>query len=145
MFSFDGSLLGRSILVPCDVVDVQEGFQFLKEQVQEGLVAIVPCEARDGLGTEHTRQHSSADIRMTKRLQDFEHRAVARKARLGKYVPSSIDVCRRDWTLEVNNHVMPRQAMSGSEETAQHFLRTSAKLNAHEAPVDPVTDVASNS
>ena len=49
MFSFDGSLLGRSILVTCDVVDVQEGFQFLKEEVQDGPVAIVACEARDGL------------------------------------------------------------------------------------------------
>ncbi len=98
MFSFNGSLLGRSILVPGDVVDVQEGLEFLEEQVQERFVTVVPGEARDGLGTEYTRQHSSADIRMTKRLQDFEHRAVARKARVGKYVPSSIDVCRRDWT-----------------------------------------------
>mgnify|MGYP002811057211 CR=1 FL=1 len=69
MLSFNGSLLGRSILVPGDVVDVQEGFQFLKEQVQERrLVAVVPCEARDGLGTEYTRQHGAADIRMAKRL-----------------------------------------------------------------------------
>ncbi len=93
MLSFNGSLLGRSILVPGDVVDVQEGFQFLKEQVQEDLVAIVPCEARDGLGTEYTRQHSSADIRMTKRLQDFEHRSAARKASINQYVaPPSISV-----------------------------------------------------
>ena len=68
MLSFNGSLLGRSILVPRDVVDVQEGFQFLEEQVQERFVTVVPGEARDGLGTEYTRQHSSADFRMTQRL-----------------------------------------------------------------------------
>ena len=55
MCSFDGSLLRRPISTAGSVVDIQQSFKLLEEQVEESDVPIVASEARDSLGAHDAR------------------------------------------------------------------------------------------